>query len=466
MQSIRLAIAVMVAVALTGCRSDPLALSEPWASPRPLGAELKTYRPAASPQDAESSFEAFKEPTGELSLRDAMAVAVARSPRLRAFGWEVRKAEALALQAGLWSNPELEGEIENFGGTDEFSGTDAAETTISLAQTFPVGGDIGRRRQLANIEAQLAGWDYEAARIEVLTEATRRYVVVLSAKRRIEVAREALDLAERVQTTTTTRVKAGDAPPLEAVRASVPVANAQVTLRRAERELAASRKRLAMTWGSSEPRFGKLTGSLTNLAPPPPAERLVALLNENPAVARWATEISARRAEVELARAEATPDVTGRFGFRYDDADDASGLVVGIALPLPVFDRRQGDMLAARLGVSSAEERRREASLRLESMLSVAYAQLANAYDEAAAIRDVALPPATEAFDVTRRAFENGDLSLIDLLDAQRTLFDLQTRHVDALIDYHQAAADIESLIGRRLSDLESHPKPTPENLP
>ena len=458
----------MVVFVLAGCRSGPLASSEPWVSPRPLGSELEAYRPPSAPDDAEPGPDGFDEPTGDLLLRDAMAMAVARSPQLRAFAWEVRRAEAKALQAGLWSNPELEGEIENFGGTGEFSGSDAAETTVSIAQTFPLGGDIDRRKALAQVGAELAGWDYEAARIDVLTEVTQRYVAVLSAERKTEVAREALALADRVQTTTQRRVDAGDAAPLEAVRASVPVANAQVRLRLAERHLAASRTRLAMTWGSREAAYGSLTGSLNNPAPPPSAERLVALLNDNPAVARWATEISAHRAEAELARAEATPDLTGRLGYRYDDADDASGLVVGLSLPLPVFDRRQGDLLAARIGATSARERQREASLRLESMLSVAYAQLANAYDEATAIRDVALPPATEAFGVTRGAFENGDLSLIDLLDAQRTLFDLQTRLVDALIDYHHAAAEIESLIGRRLSDLEPDipSEPSPETLP
>lgn len=453
------------ALFFAGCQSSPLADDASWPSPRPLGAEMKAFRPPLRAADHERLEDSFPEPRGKLSLRQAMGLAVSRSPELRAFGWEVRRAEAQALQAGLWSNPELEGEIENFAGTDEFSGTNAAETTVSIAQTFPLGGDIERRKALAQIGAELAGWDYEAARLDVLTQVTKRYIAVLSAERKIEVAREAFALADRVQTTTQRRVDAGDAPPLDAVRTSVPVANAQVALRLAERQLVASRTRLAMTWGSSQPRFGSLTGSLTDLAPPPSADRLVALLNENPALARWAAEISARRAEAELARAEATPDLTGRLGYKYDDGSNSTGLVLGLSLPLPVFDRRQGDLLAARLGVASAQERRREASLRLEAMLSVAYAQLANAYDEATSIRDIALPPAAEAFNVTRSAFENGDLSLIDLLDAQRTLFDLQTRLVDALIDYHQAAAEIESLIGRRLSDLHDS-QPLPETLP
>ncbi len=450
---------------VAGCRPGPLADDVSWPAPRPLGAGLEAYR--APVDTGRAAVEAdVPEPVGEgLTLRGAMALAVARSPRLKAFAWDVRRAEARALQAGLWPNPQIEGELENVAGSGAYSGTRSAETTVSLAQTFALGGDIGRRRAVAQLGTTLAGWDYEAARLEVLTDVTARYVAALSAQRRAEVAREALGLAEQVRATTRQRVEAGEAAPLEAVRASVPVANAQVAVRRAERELEAARRQLALTWESDAPRFGALNGVLSEITEPPAAARLVALLNDNPAVARWATEISVRRAEARLARADATPDVTGRLGYKHDRAEDAGALVVGVSLPLPIFDRRQGDVLAARLGVRSAEQRRREAELRLETMLSAAYAQLANAYDEATAIRDVALPPAREAFEVTRGAFENADLSLIDLLDAQRTLFDLQTRYVDALIAYHTAAAEIESLIGRRLSDLDE-PQPPPETQP
>lgn len=450
---------VIAALGLAGCQPGPLDDSA-WPQERPLGEQLNANRPPAQPPESEDAdtAAAMADPTGQLTLREAMALAVGRSPKLRAFGWDVRRTEALSLQAGLWPNPELDVEFENFAGSGPFSGTDSLETTVSLAQTFPLGGDIERRREVSRYQNRLAGWDYESARLEVLTDVTQRYIAVLTAQRRIEAAREAMQLAQQVQTTTKKRIDAGAAPPIEAARASVPVATSQIVLKRSERELQAARKQLALTWASSEPMFTGLSGSLDEMNPPPAADRLVSLINQNPSVARWATEISARRAEARLAQAEAVPDLTGRIGMRDDRAESGQALVVGISLPLPIFDRRQGDILSARLGAASAGQRQREAELRLESMLSEAYARLVNAHDEATAIRDIALPPATEAFNLTRRAFEKGDLTFLDVLDAERTLVELRTQHLNALAAYHEAAADIEGLVGRRLDQLTADP--------
>jgi len=237
-------------------------------------------------------------------------------------------------------------------------------------------------------------------------------------------------------------------------RVVVPVITAEVALARAERERDAAYRRIATVWGGRSADFERLSGRLEAVAPPPDARGLVELINANPEVARWAAEISGALAEQRLARAEARPDVTGRLGVKHHNEDDAVALVVGVSLPLPVLDRRSGAALAARWGAAAARDRQREAELRLEAMLSAAYAELAGSYDEAVALRDRAIPAATEAFASTRRAFEEGKLPFLDVLDAQRTLFDLQSRYIDALASYHTAAAEIEALIGQRLTDL------------
>ncbi len=452
--------AVAVAMAgLAACQPGPLD-DTAWPEAKPLGERLNAYRQTAQPSElaSEENTAALADPTGELTLREAMALAIVRSPKLRTFNLDVRRSETHALQAGRRPNPELEVEFDNFAGSGPYSGTDSLETTVSLAQTFPLGGDIALHREVALYQGHLAGWDYESARLELLTDVTQRYVAVLAAHGRIHVAREAMELSQEVLSATKKRIDAGDAPPIEAARASVPVAMAQVALHRAERQFRAARKQLSLTWASSEPTFAGLTGSLDELVPPPAAEQLVSLINQNPAVARWVSEISARRAEARLAQAQAVPDVTGRIGLRDDRAEDAQALVVGISLPLPIFNRGRADILAARLGEASAQLRQREAELRIESMLSEAYTRLVNTYDEATAIRDIALPPATEAFDVTRRAFEQGDMPFLDVLDAERTLVDLRMQHIEALVDYHKAAAEIEGLIARPLDQLAANP--------
>lgn len=446
--------ALILPVAATGCTPSPLSDSG-WPEPRPLGAQLDTYQPTQlSNPSADSSPPQVTQAQGELTLRRAMALTLLQSPQLAAFALDVRAAEARVVQAGLWSNPEVEFEIDEFAGSGDFSGADAAEFTLSLAQTFPIGNDIHRRRELAQQQAQLTGWDYEATRIDLLTQLTKRYVAVLANQQSLAVALEELTLAQAVLTTTTKRVEAGATPRVELIRARVPVAQAQVQTRRSQRRLQAARYQLALMWNQNQPTFDTVVGDFEQIHPPPEPSTLANLINQNPHVAKWATQISTHRAEAALAKAQALPDVTGQLGVKRLNESDDTALVVSISLPLPLFDRHQGDILAARWGEAAARQRQRQAELRLAQQLSEAWTQLADAYDEATVLTEDALPPALEAFEVTRRAFELGDVAFIDVLDAERTLVELRRQRVAALANYHTAVAEIESLIGQPLHSL------------
>ncbi len=444
----------VVLICVCGCASDPLADSEGWAVAKRAQTEAVESASNGPRRSTAGRADEPPAPRGDVTLGDALALALTHNPGLRAYGWEVRAAEARVMQAGLWPNPELDVEIENVAGSGRFTGVDAAETTVSVSQRIALGGVIERRREAAELSARLANWDAEAARVEVMVQVTRRFAEALASERRVELAGQELELARATERVTVERVEAGDASPVERARVQVPVITAEVAYKRAERSREAAYGRLAATWGGREVGFERLRGELGAIGVVPGPDVLMNQVNRNPRVARWATQISARRAARRLAEAEAVPDVTGRVGVKHHNEDDEVAMVLGVSLPVPLFDRRQGDVLAARLSESAAEQRRREAELRVQSMLSVAYAELIGAHDEATALHQRALPAATEAFEATRRAFDEGKLSFLDVLDAQRTLFELQRRYLDALVAYHAAAADIESLIGQRLADL------------
>ncbi|MFO7821954.1 MAG: TolC family protein [Lentisphaeria bacterium] len=394
------------------------------------------------------------ETAGPLTLRRALSLTLRHNPELKAFSKSIRAAEARLVEAGLRSNPELALEVDEVGGTGELAGTDAAEFSVSLAQTFPLGGDIRRRRNLAEYQTLLTKREYETVRTQVLTNVTRRFVQALAAQRNLTVAEQELELAGEIQAAVEKRVEAGASPEIEQIRARVPVAKAEVKVRQWQRRLAAAHRQLALSWDSRKPEFTTVTGNLDDLTEPPSPEALASLISRNPEVAQWAVKVSVHRAEEDLARAEAVPDITAGIGMKRFNENDETAFVIGISLPLPLFDRNQGEIRAAKADAQASEFRKKEAERRLETQLSIAWTQLSNAYEEAVMLRKRALPAAKEAFEVTRRAFENGDVEFIDVLDAERTLVDLQNRHVAALDDYHTGAADIEGLIGRPISEL------------
>ncbi len=434
---------VSLPIVMVACAAHPLSHAPP--TPRPLGAQHAPYQPSAETPDASPV-------TGELTLDVALAEALMRNPKLATFSWKMRAADARALQAGLWPNPELEVEFEGFGGSGELEGADAMESTIAIGQTLPLGGDIARRREAAGYRAQLVGWDYEAARLEVITETAQRFVVTLAAQQRLTLAQQSLDLAEQVRRSIEKRVEAGAASAVELARASVPVAAARVELRRAEHGLNAARRRFAMSWADDVPAFDAVAGAFDQVRPAPDVAALAALINEHPQVARWAVEISARRAEVNLSKAKAVPDLKGMLGYRRESTSHENAMVAGFSIDLPLFDRQQGAIREAEIGVIAAAHEKRAAQLRVAAALTDAHEQLASAHDEATTLRDEALPAAQQAFDATRTAFDGGNLGYLDVIDAERTLVEMRRQYIDALQRYHIAVAQLEGLIGRPLN--------------
>lgn len=408
----------------------------------------------ASAQGSNSSAVPPRQIPSVLTLNRAIALAVERNPELRALASDTDGARARIRQARVWQNPQIEFEYENFGGTGRFSGSAAAETTLSIAKSLPLGGDISQRRVLAELELQRTDWDYHAQRLKTVLEVTERFVAALVSERRLELVQRELELAEATKRLTETRVETGDASPAQLTRLVVPIVTAELNVARAERTRTAAFRNLSLSWTERTMSFERVSGDLDAILPPPSAESLVQHIAGNPGVARWAVEISARVAERRLARAEAIPDLVGRFGIRRHQESGNDALVVGLSLPLPLFDRGQAQIQSARAGEAAAQDRQLAAELQLEGLLNDTYAALANAYDEAFVLRDRALPAAEQAYRDTQLAFEEGKLRFLDVLDAQRTLFELQTRHLQALENYHLVAAAAESLIGRSLVGL------------
>lgn len=408
-----------------------------------------TASAAAAPATADAA-----PATETLTLRRATAWTLQHNPSLRAFDHDVGAAAARAREAGLWPNPELEFGMDEFGGSGPLAGTDAAEFGLGLGQVIPLGGDVGARRALADERTGRAEWDYEAARLDVLTELQRRFVGLLVEQRRLRVAEEELDLAAAVLATVRRRVGAGSAPEVERIRARVPVVEAEVSLRRASRRVDRARASLARMWDGDGSCFANAVGDLDAIDLLPELDTITGFLDDNPRIARWAAETSVRRAEADLARAEAFPDITARVGARRFREIDAEAFSVGVSLPLPLFDRNQGRAAAAHRAEEAARARRRDAELQVADALERAWYRLADAHDEAVSLAERALPAAREAFEVTRRAFEAGDVEFVDVLDVERTLVQLRRQRVAALQQYHEARAAIEGLITRPLDAL------------
>jgi len=354
---------IAMTVEFTGCGS--ILREAVWPEPRPLRQDGLTYQPPPHLSAPAPGTSLHQEPTDVITLPQALALALLQNPELSAFAWEVRAAEARTLQAGLRPNPELGLDVENLAGTGAFRGGRSAETTLRLSQVIELGGKRSRRLRVAALEHDLAAWDYEKKRINVLTAVAQAFVKGLRAQERLGAEEDLVRLAAQVLATVAERVKAGKASPVEEIKAGVAVSTSRVARERARSELEATRKRLAATWGSSMPVFQKAEGAFEIVTVPPSAEALAERIVQNPDLARWGTEIQQRQAAVELAQTQKIPDLTASGGVRHLHESHDAAFVLALSVPLPVVNRNQGTILEAQYRLAKAEEERRAAVVRV-----------------------------------------------------------------------------------------------------
>jgi cobalt-zinc-cadmium efflux system outer membrane protein len=399
------------------------------------------------------------EPTGILILSQALALALTQNPELSAFSWESRAQEAATLQAGLFPNPTFNANASNFGNR-VIQGFDGDVVTLELGQLIELGGKRSARIEAAALTKQLADWDYEAKRADVLTQVTQAFIDVLAAQQRLALTQQTHDLANQTAAATAARVQAGKVSPVEETKAKVARASVQIELMRARKELEAARKRLAAGWGSTTARFDSVIGNLDSLPALTSLDSLQQRLSKNPDLARWATEITQRQALISMEKSKAIPDVTATIGASKYLMPGDYALTVGFSVPLPVFDRNQGRIQEAEHRLSKAEQELRNTEVRITTALNTAYQALDAAHSEIMALRQEILPGARSAYDAAREGYRLGKFGFLDVLDAQRTLFGSQNQYLAALANYHKSVADVERLVGSAMNETTANSQP------
>ncbi|MDR3101520.1 MAG: TolC family protein, partial [Paraburkholderia sp.] len=211
--------------------------------------------------------------------------------------------------------------------------------------------------------------------------------------------------------------------------------------------------KLANVTGSLEVRNRAVTGDLDALPEIEPLSALQSRLDESPSARAAQAEWLRSNALVNVEKARRIPDITVSAGMKrvITAGIPDNQAVVGVSIPLPLFDTNKGAILEASHNAekASADLDSARAGLRLE--LAQSWSGYENAVQEARRLKDDVLPAAKQTLEAMQRGFQLGKFSFLEVLDAQRTLFQGQSQYVKALSAAHQAYADIGRLVGTPL---------------
>jgi cobalt-zinc-cadmium efflux system outer membrane protein len=390
-----------------------------------------------------------------LRLEDLERMALANNPALGHAAASVRAAAGKSVQAGLYPNPILSANGDEISRGPIIRG---GEFGGGFSQQLVTAGKLGLSRRVAQEHQKEAEAEADAQKYRVLNAVRSLYYQALGDQRLIEVRTDLAKLARRAVDISLELANVGQADQpdvlaaeIEADRVALDLLNAQNARERTWRQLAA-----VVNDASLQP--GLLEGDLENL---PKLEQEVALqtiLNESPEIRAAQADAARAEAVVKRAQVEKIPDIMVSGGVRYNrellEQSAGGGLrPVGkegffeIGVQIPIFNRNQGNVAAARADLDRSRLDVDRTKLMLRARLAVAYKEYRDAVTTAERYRTTMLPKAQKAYELYINSFRQMAAAYPQALIAQRNLFQLQDGYVIALVSAWQRSVEIQGML-------------------
>ena len=395
-------------------------------------------------------------PTQPVALADLERMALERNPTIGQAKTDVDAAAGLAKQAGLYPNPVVSAVGEEIARGPIIRG---GEIGAGFQQRIVTAGKLGLSRKVAEQGRAITEEAAKAQRQRVLNAVRVLYYQALSDQYRIRVRTNLARLAAEAVRISGELANVGQADQPDQLAADVESQRIQLDLTDAINRQERTWRQLGAVVNNPTLRPAPLVGDLETVPRLNVDQALDAIYAESPELR--AVSIDVNRAETALTRAkkEVIPDLLVSGGVRYNREllDMAIGSSVrrpvglegffDIGVQIPIFNRNQGNVAAARAGVDRAKLEVDRTKLALRSRLAEVYREYQTALTRADRYRQDILPKAQKAYELYLNNFRQMAAAYPQALIAQRNLFQLQDAYVDALTSVWQRSVDIQGLL-------------------
>jgi len=390
-----------------------------------------------------------------LTLDKAVLIALANNPELATYNLEIKALESSALQEGLSPNPEFGIEAENIFGSGDFNGFKSSETTLLLSQDILLAGKLSKQRKVAVLQSDIAGWEYERKRLDLITKVRLVFVQAITLQRDIELTKELLKISNEFLSNINKRIAAGKVSPAEASRAKVIVSALDISLKNSELSYRSTKQQLKALLGTDKITFKELAGELKIVDVLPDSELLQLKLSQSPELAKYDKIFERQEAVIELEDARSVPDLNIAVGWRWLSEPSISSFVLGASVPLPISDRNQGAIQEAIIRFDQKKSELLSDKNNLISDFNTIYNDLISLSEALKILNNESIPNAQNAFEIIQDGNLVGRFTILDVLDSQRTLFELQSEYLRTLANYSIQKARLERLIGQNIESIQ-----------
>jgi cobalt-zinc-cadmium efflux system outer membrane protein len=379
------------------------------------------------------------------SLKELEEIALKIHPSLQIYGAEIKKSEAELRIARQYPNPEVEGLVSSQKALE--GGTYGTGYTIGVSQTIEWPGRRGKKQEATRFGIDAAKEKFTQEQINVRARCRELYYRVLAGEQLLKIAGENLESAKKLLDIAEKRVRLGESRPIELVKARVEFFNLEREHDKAKTALAGDKQVLLRFLGGSLPPDFTLAGEPETVEAAAPLKRWQeATLAAHPLL--QAQEAQVRQAESNLGaeRQAWVPDVTVKaFHIRDVDLIATGG---GLSLPIPLWNRKGGEVAKAAAAKSQAESELRLLKQELETKVAAQYSLYETARRQVESFQNVLLKEAGESLRVAQFAYEHGETGLLELLDSRRVYRATEQDYYKALLDYRLARVELWRVSG------------------
>ena len=403
------------------------------ATGQPVFAQPQDLSPSAAREHAlarEGSLGTEVDSLRTVGLGEALRLFRENNLSLRRAQSEAQALRGTARQARAYPNPTLQATHEPLwrGGTRQ------SETYLNLSQQVEWSGRSARirsaREAAAAARAQTAA---DSARLAL--QVTEAYVEAATAETRRRRLTQVTRVFRRADSSMAERRSEGDASGYAVRRIRLERARYEQRLAAARLEARSARRQLALLILPDE--APSVAAEPLPEAMPPSISRGQALrtaLRARPELRRWESEVEARETALRAARRDAWPDPSVTAGYKRQ-SNGFEGAFLGVGIPLPFFDRNRGAAEAESARFRAAQTRQALARREIRNEVRRAYAAYTSARRQAQLVGDDLLRGSGDLLRIAQTSYGEGEMSLVELLDAADAYRDARLRAVDLRAD-------------------------------
>ncbi|MCX7197809.1 MAG: TolC family protein [Proteobacteria bacterium] len=381
-----------------------------------------------------------------LTLVDALGIAERSNASLQAVIARQDAARAASITARQLPNPDVEvvaGPVR----PRSIGGPDGHSLAVNLGQPLDYAGLRAVRARLADLGGDGAEAAVRTVRRSLYASVRVHFYLVLQRQEQSRIAEEELLALQQIRERVNLRVQLGEAPRLDLIRADTEVLNARRNRDSSVVRVEQARGALASLIGMPPGELPRVEGTLPALAAVP---SLAAIrdqaLRSSPELEQLEAEQRRARTRVELEQNLRKPQVRMLIG--HDVEPDQTRWRLGLSLPLPLFNQRQGQILEAQADAAFADAQFASRRQQLLGEIDYAIAGYSIARQQVDAFESGLIRQAEQTVRVAEAAYRFGERGIIEYLDAQRTLRGVRQEYINALYEARYALIEVERLVG------------------